>query len=140
MAGVNKVILVARLGKEPETRYAQNGTAVCNFSVATSETWNDKNTGDKKEKTEWHRIVTFGNLAEICSKYLHKGKQVYIEGKLQTRQWQDKNGVDHYTTEIVANNMVMLSPKSSGNQQQQPQQSNQQSYQQHQIPDDDIPF
>ena len=105
--GVNKVTLVGNLGKDPETRYTQDGNAVCNFSVATSEEWRDKNTGEKREKTEWHRIVTFRKLAEICSEYLVKGQQVYIQGKLQTRSWE-ADGVTKYTTEIVADEMLML--------------------------------
>ena len=107
MAGVNKVILIGNLGRDPEMRYFSDGTAVANFSIATSDEWKDKNTGEKKEKTEWHRIVVFRQLAEICGKYLTKGKQVYIEGKLQTRSWE-KDGVTRYTTEIVANEMRML--------------------------------
>jgi single-strand DNA-binding protein len=107
MAGINKAIVVGNLGKDPEMRYMADGTACANFSVATSETWKDKNTGEKKEKVEWHRVVVWRQLAEICGKYLVKGKQVYIEGKLQTRSWE-KDGVTHYTTEIVADKMVML--------------------------------
>ena len=107
MAGINKVILVGNLGKDPEVRYFSDGTAVVNFSIATSEEWKDKNTGEKKVKTEWHRIVAFRNLAEICGEYLSKGKQVYVEGKLQTRSWE-KDGVTRYTTEIVADRLQML--------------------------------
>ena len=110
MAGINKAIVVGNLGRDPETRYFQDGTAVANFSVATSESWTDKQTGDKKEKTEWHRVVAFGRLAEICSEYLTKGKQVYIEGRLQTREWEDKEGNKKYTTEIIAREMQMLGP------------------------------
>jgi single-strand DNA-binding protein len=106
--GVNKVILVGNLGKDPEIKYTANGAAVANITVATSESWNDKQTGEKQEKTEWHRVVFFRRLAEIAGEYLRKGSQVYIEGKLQTRKWQDKNGQDRYTTEIVANEMQML--------------------------------
>jgi single-strand DNA-binding protein len=112
--GVNKVILVGRLGKDPEIRYSPNGAAVANFSVATSESWKDKNTGEKKEQTEWHRIVFFGRLAEVCGEYLKKGAQIYIEGRLQTRKWQDKEGHDRYTTEIVGNEMQMLGGKGGG--------------------------
>jgi len=109
MAGsVNKVILIGHLGKDPEVRYSAGGSAVANITVATNESWRDKASGEKQEKTEWHRVVFFGKLAEIASEYLKKGSQVYIEGRLQTRKWQDKEGQDRYTTEIVANNMTML--------------------------------
>lgn len=108
MASVNKVILIGHLGKDPETRYMPNGDAVCNITLATSETWKDKNTGEKREATEWHRIVFFRKLAEIASQYLRKGAQVYIEGALKTRKWQDQSGQDRYTTEIVADQMKML--------------------------------
>ena len=101
--GINKVILVGHLGQDPEVRYMPNGNAVANISVATSETWKDKQTGESKDKTEWHRVVIFGRLAEIAGEYLKKGSQVYIEGQLQTRKWQDQSGIDHYTTEIVVN-------------------------------------
>ena len=114
MAGINKVILVGRLGKDPETKYMPSGDAVTSFSIATSENWKDKQSGEKREKTEWHNIVAFRRLGEICGEYLRKGSQVYIEGKLQTRKWQDKNGNDRYTTEIVANEMQMLGGRSSG--------------------------
>ncbi len=107
MAGVNKAILVGRLGKDPEIKYTPSGTAVTNFTMATSENFKDKD-GQKQERTEWHRIVAFGKLAEICGEYLAKGKQVYIEGRIQTRSWDDKNGNKRYTTEIVANTMQML--------------------------------
>jgi len=100
--GVNKVILVGTLGRDPEMKYAANGNAIATFSVATSEQWNDKSTGQKQEKTEWHRVVIFGKLAEIAGQYLTKGSQVYLEGKLQTRKWQDQNtGQDRYSTEVV---------------------------------------
>jgi single-strand DNA-binding protein len=112
MAGVNKCIIVGNLGRDPEMRYMPDGAAVANFSVATSEDWKDKNTGEKREKVEWHKIVVFRNLAEICGKYLVKGKQVYIEGKIQTREWQDKDGNKRWTTEIVAQFMQMLGNKS----------------------------
>lgn len=101
MSGVNKVILVGNVGSDPETRTMQNGNAVTNITLATSETWKDKQTGQKQEKTEWHRVVLFGKVAEIAGQYLRKGSQVYIEGKLQTRKWQDQSGQDRYTTEIV---------------------------------------
>jgi single-strand DNA-binding protein len=106
--GVNKVILVGNLGKDPETRYMPNGKAVTNFSIATSESWTDKSSGDKQERTEWHNIVMFEKLAEIAAEYLRKGSQVYVEGSLRTRKWQDKEGKDRYTTEIVARDMQML--------------------------------
>lgn len=108
MAGINKVIIVGRLGQDPEVRYTPNGQGVANFSVATSETWIDKQSGDKQEKTEWHRIVVWGKLAELCRDYLKKGRQVYIEGKLQTRSWNDKTDVKRYATEIVAQNVQFL--------------------------------
>ncbi|HIB30816.1 MAG TPA: single-stranded DNA-binding protein, partial [Candidatus Thioglobus sp.] len=101
MAGINKVILVGNLGQKPEVKYASNGNAIANLSVATSESWTDKNTGQKQEKTEWHRVSLFGKLAEIAGQYLDKGSKVYVEGKLQTRKWQDKSGADRYTTEVV---------------------------------------
>ncbi|WP_392564433.1 single-stranded DNA-binding protein [Orbus wheelerorum] len=101
--GINKVILVGNLGQDPEVRYLPNGGAVANISIATSETWKDKQTGEQKDKTEWHRVVIFGKLAEIAGEYLKKGSQVYIEGQLQTRKWQDQSGQDKYTTEVVVN-------------------------------------
>lgn len=106
--GINKVILVGNLGKDPEVRYMPSGGAVANLTIATSESWKDKQTGEQKEQTEWHRVVMFGRLGEIAGEYLKKGSQVYIEGKLQTRKWQDQQGQDRYTTEIVANEMQML--------------------------------
>ena len=110
---VNKAILIGRLGKDPEVRYTPDGTMVTNFNLATDEQWKDKN-GEKVQKTEWHRIVTFGKLAEICGNYLVKGKLVFIEGRIQTRAWEDKEGVKRYTTEIVANDMKMLDSKGQG--------------------------
>jgi len=101
MAGINKVILVGNLGAKPEIKYASNGNAISNLSVATSESWTDKNTGQKQERTEWHRVSLFGKVAEIAGQYLDKGSKVYVEGKLQTRKWQDQNGQDRYTTEVV---------------------------------------
>jgi len=101
MAGINKVILVGNLGAKPEVIYASNGNAISNLSVATSESWTDKSTGQKQERTEWHRVSLFGKLAEIAGQYLDKGSKVYVEGKLQTRKWQDQNGQDRYTTEVV---------------------------------------
>jgi len=113
MSGVNKVLLIGRLGRDPEVRYTQDGTAIANFSIATSEEWKDKKTGEKQERTEWHRIVAFRRLGEICGEYLSKGRQVYVEGRLQTRDWQDKDGNKRYTTEIVASQMQMLGSKDS---------------------------
>jgi len=101
MADINKVILVGNLGAKPEVKYASNGNAIANLSVATSDSWTDKNTGQKQERTEWHRVSLFGKLAEIAGQYLDKGSKVYVEGKLQTRKWQDQNGQDRYTTEVV---------------------------------------
>ena len=132
--GINKVILVGNLGNDPDVRYTANGAAVANISIATSEQWTDKQSGQKQERTEWHRVVMFGRLGEIAGEYLKKGQQVYIEGKLQTRKWQGQDGQDRYTTEIVANEMQMLSGgRGSGggtadfggnyNQQQAPQQN-----------------
>jgi len=106
--GVNKVILVGNLGKDPEVRYAPNGGAIANITLATSESWKDKTSGEKQERTEWHRVVFFGRLGEIAGEYLKKGAQIYVEGSLRTRKWQDKEGKDRYTTEIVANEMQML--------------------------------
>ena len=106
--GVNKVIIVGNLGGDPETRYMPSGSAVTNFTVATNESWKDKQTGEQKERTEWHKVAMFGRLAEIAAEYLRKGSQVYIEGKLRTRKWQGKDGQDRYTTEIVADEMQML--------------------------------
>src|SRR5215470_11260206 len=113
MASVNKVILVGNLGRDPETRYTTGGDAVTNIRVATTDTWKDKN-GEKQERTEWHTVVFFGRQAEIAGEYLKKGSQVYIEGRLQTRKWQDKEGKDRYTTEIVADRMQMLGSRSGG--------------------------
>jgi single-strand DNA-binding protein len=112
--GVNKVILIGNLGQDPEVRYMPNGGAVCNLTVATSETWKDKNTGEMQEKTEWHRVVMFRRLAEIAGEYLKKGSKVYLEGKLQTRKWQDQQGQDRYTTEVVADEMQMLDSRGAG--------------------------
>lgn len=112
--GINKVILIGNLGADPEVRYMPNGGAVANVSLATSESWKDKNTGEQQDKTEWHRVVFFRRLAEIVGEYLKKGSKVYIEGKLQTRKWQDKEGNDRYTTEIVANEMQMLDSRGGG--------------------------
>ena len=114
MAGINKVILVGRLGRDPEVRYTPNGVPVASFSIATSEEWKDKETGEKRERTEWHRIEAWRRLAEICGDYLSKGKQVYIEGKLQTDAWEDRDGNKRYTTKIVAQNMQMLDSAGKG--------------------------
>ena len=111
MAGINKVILVGNVGKDPEVRYLEGGTAVANFSIATSENFKDRNTGEKKSTTEWHNVVLWRGLAEIAEKYVKKGMQVYIEGKLKTRQWQDKEGATRYSTEIVGDNLQMLGRK-----------------------------
>jgi len=113
VAGVNKVILVGNLGRDPEIRHTQAGDSVANFTLATSERWTKKD-GEREERTEWHRVVAFRKLAEICGQYLTKGKQVYIEGKLQTRSWEDREGNKRYTTEVVASNMVMLGRSGGG--------------------------
>ena len=114
MASVNKVIIVGNLGRDPETRYMPNGDAVTNVAVATTESWKDKNSGEKKELTEWHRITFYRKLAEIAGQYLKKGSQVYVEGRLQTRKWTDKDGVEKYTTEIIADTMQMLGGRAGG--------------------------
>ncbi len=108
MRGINKVILVGSLGNDPETRYSASGAAISNISIATNDNWTDKQTGERQERTEWHRVVFFSRLAEIVAQYLRKGSQVYVEGRLQTRKWQDQNGQDRWTTEIVASEMQML--------------------------------
>lgn len=113
MSSVNKAILVGRMGKDPETRYLPNGDAVTNITLATSETWKDKN-GEKQEKTEWHRVTFYRKLAEIAGEYLKKGSMIYVEGRIETKKWQDKDGQDRYTTEIIANEMRMLSGKQDG--------------------------
>ncbi len=150
--GVNKVILVGNLGKDPEIRYTADGRAIANITVATSETWKDKNSGQQQEKTEWHRVVIFGKLAEIAGEYLRKGSQVYFEGKLQTRKWQDQSGQDKYTTEVVVDingQMQMLGGRSGGGgdtsfgNNSRPQQQNQQPQPAPAMDDDfddDIPF
>ncbi len=112
MASVNKVILIGNLGRDPETRYMPNGEAVTNITLATTETWKDKTSGEKQEKTEWHRVTFYRRLAEIAGEYLKKGSQVYVEGRLETRKWQDKEGKDRYTTEIIAGEMKMLGSRS----------------------------
>lgn len=108
MASINKVILIGNLGRDPEVRYTPNGSAVCNISVATTRNWKDKNSGDKVEETEWHRVVFYDRLAEIAGEYLKKGRPVYVEGRLKTRKWQDKDGVEKYTTEVIAEQMQLL--------------------------------
>jgi single-strand DNA-binding protein len=118
--GVNKVILIGNLGQDPEVRYMPNGQAVANVTIATSESWKDKNTGEQQEKTEWHRLVLFRRLGEIAGEYLKKGSKIYIEGKLQTRKWQDNTGQDRYTTEIVVNELQMLDSKGQGSSGGQP--------------------
>ena len=112
--GVNKAIIVGTLGQDPEVRYTANGSAVANISVATNESWKDRQTGEQQERTEWHRIVMFGKLAEIAQQYLKKGSQAYFEGRIQTRKWQDQSGNDRYTTEVVANEMQMLGGRGGG--------------------------
>ncbi len=138
MRGVNKAIIVGNLGQDPDTRYMPSGSAVTNISIATSEKWKDKQTGEPKERTEWHKVSMFGRLAEIAAEYLRKGSQVYIEGKLQTDKWQDKDGNDRYTTKIVASQMQMLgSPRNS------PAPASESTPPAHPDPDDfddDIPF
>lgn len=126
--GVNKAIILGSLGQDPDIRYTASGAAVANISIATNEQWKNKESGEMQERTEWHRVVFFGRLAEIVGEYLRKGSQVYVEGRIQTRKWQDKEGKDRYTTEIVASEMQMLGSKSGGttasfDQSQQPQQS-----------------
>lgn len=114
MASINKVTLIGNLGRDPETRYAPSGDAICNITLATTDSWRDKSSGEKKEQTEWHRVVFFGKLAEIAGQYLKKGRPVYVEGSLRTRKWQDKDGQDRYTTEIRADSMQMLGSRDSG--------------------------
>lgn len=112
--GINKVILIGNLGRDPEVRFTPSGQAVANFSIATSESWTDKSSGQKQEKTEWHRIVVWGKLAELCGEYLKKGRQCYVEGRLQTREWTDKEGKKNYTTEVVANTVQFLGGAGGG--------------------------
>ncbi|MGE5255689.1 MAG: single-stranded DNA-binding protein [Hyphomicrobiales bacterium] len=114
MAGINKVIIIGRLGNDPEVRYTPSGAAVAKFSVATSDEWKDKNSGEKKERTEWHRVTAWGKLGEICGEYLAKGRQVYVEGRLQTSSYEDKDGVKRYSTEIVASDVQFLGSRESG--------------------------
>jgi single-strand DNA-binding protein len=147
--GINKVIIVGNLGNDPETRYMPSGSAVTNLTVATNESWKDKATGEQKDRTEWHKVAMFNRLAEIAAEYLRKGSQVYIEGKLRTRKWQDKNGQDRWTTEIVADEMQMLGGRggAGGGGGSAPMSSGQDSGQPSAPPqtgpddfDDDIPF
>lgn len=149
MSGINKVIIVGRLGNDPEMRTMPNGDPVAKINVATSEEWTDKNTGEKKQNTEWHSIIAFRKLADIIGQYLKKGSQVYVEGKIRTRKWQDQNGQDRYTTEIIADQLQMLSSsQGKPKPQSQPQQSQQKEWdgyadherQQGSNFDDDIPF
>jgi len=134
---VNRVILVGKLGQDPETKYMANGDCICSFSLATSETWKDKQTGEKKERTEWHRISAWRQLGEFCGKYLTKGKQVYLEGKLQTRSW-DKDGQKHYTTEILASEVKFLGGGEQKQERQEPKPQTPQAAPGD--PDNDIPF
>jgi single-strand DNA-binding protein len=148
MASVNKVIIVGNLGADPEIRYLTDGSAVANVSIATTETWKDKTTNEKHEKTEWHRVIFFRKLAEIVGEYLKKGSQVYVEGKLQTRKWTDKDGIDRYATEIIANDMKMLGSRQSAGNYPPAHGTTEQPAQHNQAPkgsgfedmDDDIPF
>ncbi|HLW04690.1 MAG TPA: single-stranded DNA-binding protein [Azoarcus sp.] len=114
MASLNKVMLIGNLGADPETRYAPSGSAICNLRIATTDSWKDKQSGERKERTEWHRVVMFDRLAEIAAQYLRKGSPIYIEGRIQTRKWQDQSGQDRYTTEIRADQMQMLGGRASG--------------------------
>ena len=144
MSGVNKVIIIGNVGQDPETKYMPSGGAVTNLSIATSESWKDKQTGQPQERTEWHRVIFFNRLAEIAAEYVRKGSKVYVEGALRTRQW-DQDGVKRYSTEIVASQMQMLDSKPQGQQAPQRQQHQQQAQQQAQQQpagdfDDDIPF
>jgi len=139
MAGVNKAIIVGNLGNDPEMRSTQAGKSVANISVATSEEWKDKQTGEKQSDTQWHKIVAFGKLAEIIGQYLRKGSKVYVEGSIKTRKWQDKDGQDRYTTEIVASEMQMLDSKGES-QQQQAQSAPADNQPPANFDDDDIPF
>ena len=150
--GINKAIIVGHLGRDPEVRYSANGSAIANVSIATTESWKDKQTGDRQDKTEWHRVVFFNRLAEIAGEYLKRGAQVYIEGRLQTRKWEDKDGHERYTTEIVANDMQMLGSRGDAGGQSQagggggfrkspaPQQAPAKPAVDNDFADDDIPF
>ena len=142
--GVNKVILVGNLGQKPEMRYTATQTAVANLSIATTESWKDKESGENRDKTEWHRVVFFGSLAEIAEKYLDKGSSVYVEGKIQTRKWQDKDGNDRYTTEVLGNQLTMLGTRSSSDSSNQTDNSSNTPFPDDDsgegLSDDDIPF
>ena len=142
--GVNKVILVGNLGQKPEMRYTATQTAVANLSIATTESWKDKESGENRDKTEWHRVVFFGSLAEIAEKYLDKGSSVYVEGKIQTRKWQDKDGNDRYTTEVLGNQLTMLGSRSSSDSSNQTDSSSNTPFPDDDsgegLSDDDIPF
>ena len=142
--GVNKVILVGNLGQKPEMRYTATQTAVANLSIATTESWKDKESGENRDKTEWHRVVFFGSLAEIAEKYLDKGSSVYVEGKIQTRKWQDKDGNDRYTTEVLGNQLTMLGSRSSSDSSNQTDNSSSTPFPDvdsgEGLSDDDIPF
>lgn len=140
MASVNKVIIVGNLGADPESRFAPSGDAICNIRVATSEAWKDRQTGERKEATEWHRINFYGKLAEIAGQYLRKGSQVYIEGSLRTRKWTDKDGQEKYSTEIRADEMKMLGGKPEGQQQAAAPRQQAQKQSGGMDMDDDIPF
>ena len=142
--GVNKVILVGNLGQKPEMRYTATQTAVANLSIATTESWKDKESGENRDKTEWHRVVFFGNLAEIAEKYLDKGSSVYIEGKIQTRKWQDKEGKDRWTTEVLGNQLTMLGSRNSSDSSEEVSNSSNTPFPEDDsgpgLTDDDIPF
>ena len=153
--GINKVILIGNLGAEPEVRYTPSGSAIANITLATSTSWKDKQTGEMQDRVEWHRVVFFNRLAEVVGEYLHKGSKIYVEGALRTRKWQDKAGVERYTTEIIANEMQMLDGRTGGNFDSESQgnsQGNQGNFSNHEggsntsqthdsfISDDDIPF
>ena len=142
--GVNKVILVGNLGQKPEMRYTATQTAVANLSIATTESWKDKESGENRDKTEWHRVVFFGSLAEIAEKYLDKGSSVYAEGKIRTRKWQDKDGNDRYTTEVLGNQLTMLGSRSSSDSSNQTDNSSSTPFPDDDsgegLSDDDIPF
>ncbi|MEJ2656497.1 MAG: single-stranded DNA-binding protein [Desulfobacterales bacterium] len=142
MAGINKVILIGNLGSDPEVRYTPDGTAVANFNIATSDEWTDKETGERKKRTEWHRIVAWRKLGEICGEYLSKGRQVYVEGKLQTRSWE-KDGVTRYTTEIIASDVQFLGSRNAGDTYRTSDAAPSQGYEEPPLTtrqDDDIPF
>jgi single-strand DNA-binding protein len=140
-SGINKVILVGNLGKDPDMRYTAGGDAVANLSIATSESWNDNQTGEKKEKTEWHRVVFFRRIAEVCGEYLKKGSSVYIEGSLRTRDWEDDQGNKRYTTEIIGREMQMLGGRrSEDNMDQSPQMNSSSTQPEEGLTDDEIPF